>query len=127
MTTVQPRGVGMARTFRWVWGILLLLSLLWICYGLTATGQAVNQVISATPTARPGGGPTADPTMLAAGTAIGASIGGGIGLAFFLCSGLPLAFIFGLLYWRNGVAIRRAREHAELINATVAASKPGGQ
>lgn len=127
MTTVQPRGVGMARTFRWVWGILLLLSLLWICYGLTATGQAFSQVVSATPTGQANAIATADPQVVKAGTVIGASIGGGIGLAFFLCSGVPLALIFGLLYWRNGVAIRRAREHAEIINATVAASKTGGQ
>lgn len=106
----------MNRTFRWIWGILFLLSIVWICYGLTATGAAVNQVISVTPSPRAGA--TANPTMVAAGTALGAVVGGGLGVTVFLCTGLPLALLFGFLYWRNGVAIRKAREHVEIVNAT---------
>ncbi len=33
------------------------------------------------------------------------------------CIGLPFAFLFGLLYWRNGVALRQARQHAEQVEA----------
>ena len=117
----KPKGVGMARTFRWIWGILTLASCGWIFYGISATGTAVNQVISTTPTAIVNAAgtllPTADPELVQAATAIGASIGGGLGLAFFLCSGIPLFLFFAFLYWRNGAAIRRAREHTETIDA----------
>lgn len=114
----------MNRTFRIVWGLLTLLACGWIAYGLLATGAAFTKVVTdATMTPQiiqnAQGTPVAtrDPALVSAGTAVGATIGGGLGVAFFLCTGLPLLLIFGFLYWRNGVAMRRAKEHAETIEA----------
>lgn len=119
--TTKPKGVGLARTFRWVWGILTLMSCGWIVYGLSATSSAVTQVISITPTVITNAAgtplPTADPELVQAATVIGAGIGGSITIGIVLCTGVPLFLFFGFLYWRNGVAIRRAREHAETIDA----------
>lgn len=113
----------MNRTFRIVWGLLTLASCGWIVYGIAATSQAVSTVVSITPSAQvitnAAGTPvaTVDPKLSANATAAGAAIGGGLGLTFFICTGgIPLA-LFGFLYWRNGVAMRNAKQHAETIEA----------
>ena len=98
---VKP-DVRMQRFWRTIWGILTLLSIGWICYGVYASSMAYSQVASQT-TSEAGKG--------------GAAIGASIGLTGFLCIGVPLFILFAVLYWRNGVAIRRAYEHAEMMDA----------
>lgn len=97
--------IGLAGVFRAVWGILLLLSLGWICYGVTSTAGIVGNQLN-TSEARNSEG-------FQAGTVIG----GGLGLTFFLCTGVPLLLLFGILYWRNGVAIRETKKHNQTIQA----------
>jgi hypothetical protein len=97
--------IGLAKTFRIVWGILTLLAMSWLCYGLTTVSNvASNQLESAT---------ARSSDAYQAGTAIGASLG----IGFFLCTGFPFLLLFGFLYWRNGVAIREAKRHAQTIEA----------
>lgn len=114
----------MQRTFRLIWGLLTLASCGWLIYGVAATGNAVGQVVTQpTPTtvviknAQGTAVATSDPQLIQGAQALGATIGGGIGLTLFLCTGLPGLVVFGFLYWRNGVAMRRAKEHAETIEA----------
>lgn len=99
--TYEPN-VRMQRFWRTIWGILTLLSMGWLCYGVYASTMAYNEVASKT-TSEAGKG--------------GAAIGASIGLTGFMCIGVPLFILFAVLYWRNGVAIRRAYEHAEMMNA----------
>ena len=114
----------MKRTFRIVWGLLTLASCGWIAYGLLATGSAFTQVVTeATPTtaviSNSLGTPVAtlDAKVAQGAKALGATVGGGLGVVFFLCTGLPFLLIFGFLYWRNGVAMRQEKQHAETIEA----------
>lgn len=97
--------ITMARTFRIVWGLLTLAALGWVCYGLTVTSGAVGSQLGTTTAQRS--------EAFQAGTLIG----GGLGVGFFLCTGLPFLLLFGFLYWRNGVAIRESKRHAETIQA----------
>ena len=101
----EPSGVGTARFFRIVWGILTLISLAWMCYGITVTASVTNDQLETTQ--------ALNSEAYQAGTVLGASAG----LSFFLCSGLPFLLVFGLLYWRNGVAIREAQRHEQTIKA----------
>lgn len=94
--------VGMQRVWRNIWGVLTLLSVVWMCYGFVASSNAYSSVVSTN---------TSD--AYKSGAAIGATAGIGI----FLCTGIPFFLLFVILYWRNGVAIRRAKDHAEMINA----------
>lgn len=121
---VVPKGrMGTLRTLQTFWGVLTLLSLAWICGGVLLTGQAVSEVVSVTPTTalirNTAGTPvaTVNPTAVAVGTAIGATISSGLGITFFLCTGIPFLLIFAFLYWRNGVALRSERQHAERLAA----------
>lgn len=101
----STENIGLARTFRIVWGLLTLLAVGWLCYGLTTVSNvASNQLDSAV---------ARNSEAYQAGTAIGASLG----IGFFLCTGLPFLLLFGFLYWRNGVAIREAKRHAQTIEA----------
>jgi hypothetical protein len=102
---VRSEGTGTASFFRIVWGILTLLSIGWMCYGLTVTATVTNNQLE-TAQAR-------SSEAYQAGTMLGASAG----LSFFVCSGLPFLLVFGLLYWRNGVAIREAKRHEQTIEA----------
>lgn len=97
----QPK-VKMQRIWRNIWGLLTLASLGWMCYGFFASTNAYSQVAGQSTS-----------TAYQSGAAIGATAGIGI----FLCSGIPFFLLFVILYWRNGVAISRAKEHAEMINA----------
>jgi hypothetical protein len=101
--------VGTQRFLRNLWGIITLLSCGWIAFGLIATSSAVNQVMS---TPVPG-----DETMQAAAV-VGTGLGAGLGITFFVCTGLPFFLFAAILYWRNGVAIRQAQQHTEMVNAT---------
>jgi hypothetical protein len=97
--------IGMAGVFRVVWGLLTLLAVGWIGYGLLTsldvTGTQLNSAAARS----------------SQGFQAGTLIGGGIGITFFLCTGLPFFLIFGLLYWRNGVAIRETKKHNQMIAA----------
>lgn len=113
----------MNRAFRWIWGIATLLSCGWIVYGLAATSAVVSQVASVTPTVQvvknAAGTPvaTVDPKLIQAAAAAGTVVGAGISTTIFLCTGIPALLLFGFLYWRNGVAMRNAKQHAETIDA----------
>jgi hypothetical protein len=73
----STENIGLARTFRIVWGILTLLAMGWLCYGLTTVSSvASNQLESVA---------ARSSDAYQAGTAIGASLG----IGFFLCTGLP--------------------------------------
>lgn len=94
--------VRMQRFWRTIWGILTIISIGWMCYGLYAASTAYSTVASKQTTEAGKGG---------------AAIGASIGFTGVLCIGVPFFLLFVVLYWRNGVAIRRAEEHAETINA----------
>lgn len=104
MPTYEPvvAQVGMQRVWRNIWGILTILSMGWMCYGVYASTVAYSEV--------------AGKTASEAGKG-GAAIGASIGLTGFICVGAPFFILFVVLYWRNGVAIKRAQEHAEMMNA----------
>lgn len=97
----EPK-VRMQRIWRTIWGVLTLLSIGWMCYGLVASSNAYSQVAG-----------QSSSEAYKSGAAIGATAGIGI----FLCTGIPFFLLFVILYWRNGVAISRAKEHAEMLNA----------
>lgn len=103
--TPKASSTGTEHFFRIVWGVLTLISLAWMCYGVTVTATVTNDQLE-TVSAR-------NSEAYQAGTMLGASAG----LSFFVCSGLPFLLIFGLLYWRNGVAIREARRHDQTLQA----------
>lgn len=110
---VPDAKVGFNRTMRWITGILALLSLLWICYGVSISGQAFQAVVSTPVNAAGFDAETAD-ALQTAGIA-GAGLGAGLGMTFFVCSGLPFALFFGFLFWRNGTVIARKREHDQTL------------
>lgn len=93
---------SMAGCFRWVWGILTILALLWLVYGCSVSVNAGNTITSAYGFAN-------TPENQA-----GAFIGS---MAVFFCIGAPLLLIFGILYWRNGVAIRETKKHNQMVDA----------
>lgn len=98
---VSVPGESGYKFWRVVWGVLTLASMAWLCYGISISSSAYTTVASKSATD--------------AGKA-GAAIGASLGIGVFLCTGgLPLLF-FGLLYWRNGVGLRNARRHQELID-----------
>lgn len=90
------------RVWRNIWGVLALLSMGWICYGLYASTMAFGQV--ATPTA-------------SKATHAGATIGASLGIGIYLCTGLPFLVIFLYAYSRAGAAIRSERQHQEMLEA----------
>lgn len=94
--------VGMQRVWRNIWGVLTILAMGWMCYGVYVSTMAYSEV--------------AGKTSSEAGKG-GAAIGASIGLTGVLCTGVPFFVLFLVLYWRNGVAIKRAQEHAEMMTA----------
>lgn len=128
---VKAQNRSIHHTLRLFWGFLILLSCGWMSYGVMGTGVFVDRVMSATPErlsimpTLQGSDPATRATIQAfsdnaqlATRGIGALLGAQLGLGFFLCTGMPLFWIFVLFYWRNGVAIRQERHHAEMVNAT---------
>lgn len=89
----------MNRLWRIVWGIVFLASIAWLVIGFAA--------LSSSPGTQASG----------AAAEIGAAAGTGLTALTVLCLGAVPALIAGFLYWRNGVAMRHAREHAETIEA----------
>lgn len=96
-----------------LFGVLALLSLAWICYGVFTASSVASNMLSATVT--PAGNLDAETAQAA--RAAGVGIGAGIGLTFFLCSGLPLFVLFSLLSWRNSVGLRKEQMHREQLEA----------
>lgn len=94
-------------------GVLFLVSLAWVCYGLTLSSAAFSNTVGVRVT--PSGNLTAEDTQ-ALRTA-GAGIGAGLGVTFFLCSGLPFALFFGLMSWRNSVGLKNEQRHKEQLAA----------
>lgn len=92
----------MAKFFQFIWGIATLLSLGWLCYGMSIVLNVTDRQMA-----------RATSEAAQAGTAIGA----GISSSIVLCTALPMLLIFGFLYWRNSVAIREARKHEQTIEA----------
>lgn len=141
---VKPR-TGMMHFWRWVWGVAVLLSCGWMTYGVVVTGQLVERVTPPPlPTIQPfptiGPFPTINSPYLppvsidtgainelsAASAELMESSGElarllpgllatRLSLTFFLCTGLPVFLLAVILYWRNGVAIRSERQHAEML------------
>lgn len=85
--------------------ILAILALAWIGYGLSVTSQVTNKQLQQADVQASG--------AAQAGTAIGASIATSV----FLCTGLPLFFLFALLAWRNSVGLTNKKRHEEMLAA----------
>lgn len=85
--------------------ILACLCLLWIAYGCTTVNRVTDKQLQTQQ--------VQTSSAAQAGTLIGASIG----LTIFLCTGVPLFFLFALLAWRNGVGITNKKRHEETIAA----------
>lgn len=94
-----------------IFGVLFVLSLAWLCYGMVATSNAVDDVTSEQVEADEF---NSAETRQAARD-LGAGIGASISLAFFFCTGLPFLLLFGLLAWRNGAGHATERRHLETL------------
>lgn len=100
---------GVAGCLRIFWGIGFFLAIGWMCYGIARAASFTDQQMRTAAVFSEESRQATD--MLAAGFA------GGLGVVFFLCTGLPILFITGLFYWRNGVAIRETKKHNQMIRA----------
>lgn len=98
-----------------IWGVFAVLALGWVCFGVFASGSALDEVTS-TPVATVEG---VEQANLQTARDAGATIGAGLGLTFFLCSGLPFLILFLLLAWRNNAGYRNEERHLETLNARV--------
>ncbi len=93
--------------------LLALLALGWIVLGYFASGESLGELKTDINTEYQ------SETQRDAAEA-GAAIGTGIGFTgFFLCPGLLLLAVFGLLSWRNAVGLRNEKRHREMIEATL--------
>lgn len=137
---IKPHNRSIHHIFRLLWGILMLLSCGWMSYGFIAAGDLINRIdaIPPVPTLRPL--PTINtinmPELsrstrelsdnlqaLSASTdqlvrAGGKLVGTNLSIYYTMCTGLPFFLFFLLLYWRNGIALRQERHHAEMVNVT---------
>lgn len=137
---VKPKDRSVHHILRLFWGMLMLLSCGWMSYGFIAASDLMDRIdaIPASPTLRPL--PTINdpnfPELSRSTTELSNSLqalststdelvrGGGkligaqLSISYTVCTGLPF-FLFSLvLYWRNGIAMRQERHHAEMVNAT---------
>lgn len=96
------RNIKSLKRWRTIWGILTLLALGFICYGLTASANAFTKT-------------TANNTSDAyqAGAFLGAGAGS---LIYLVCGGLPF-LLFLVFYLRAGGAIRSEQQHQEMLDA----------
>lgn len=94
-------------------GVLFLISLAWVCYGLSLSSAAFSNTVAMQVT--PSGNLSAEETQTL--RTAGAGIGASIGVGFFLCTGLPLALFFGLMSWRNSVGLKNEQRHKEQLEA----------
>lgn len=85
--------------------VLAILCLLWIAYGCTSAGQVTSKQLQSQQ--------AQSSTAYQAGTLIGTSVISTV----FLCTGVPLFFLFALLAWRNGVGLTNKKRHEETIAA----------
>ena len=96
------RNINSLKRWRTIWGILTLLSLAFICYGLTASANAFTRTTAGN-----------DNEAFQAGAAIGASAGS---LIFIVCGGIPF-LLFLVFYLRAGGVIRSEQQHQEMLEA----------
>lgn len=97
-----PNRTRSLRIWRNIWGVLALLSMAWMCYGLAASSSAFSQAAEKNSS-----------EAYQAGAALGASMGIGV----FICTGLPFLLIFLFAYGRAGASIRSERQHRETLEA----------
>lgn len=87
-------------------GVLVLLSIAWMVFGLFASGDAYTEVTTENAA-------TAESDLEIAAGEAGAAIGAGLGIIVFLCTGIP-AFLFSLIiYWQMGRSIQRDKDQKE--------------
>lgn len=96
------RNINSLKRWRTIWGILTLLALGFICYGLTASASAFTKTAARNSS-----------DAYQAGAAIGAGAGS---LIFIVCGGLPF-ILFLVFYLRAGGAIRSEQHHQEMLEA----------
>ena len=96
------RNINSLKRWRTIWGILTLLSLAFICYGLFASANAFTETTAGNPS-----------DAYQAGAAIGAGAGS---LIFIVCGGIPF-LLFLVFYLRAGGAVRSEQQHQEMLEA----------
>jgi preprotein translocase subunit YajC len=101
---------------RRIWGILFLLSLAWMGYGLLVTAQATDTAMESA-AQRQAGMSEEERELAEAGTTIGVGFGAGLSLTTFFCTGAPFALLFGVLYFRAGDRQQRDKQHKEMLAA----------
>lgn len=95
----------MNHVFRWVWGILSLLSCGWLVIGLTVLSSATDKQMASAQ------------AQQSAAYGLGTLAAAGGSTLVVLCTGVPALLLFAFLFWRNGVAIRESKRHEETIAA----------
>jgi hypothetical protein len=88
----------------WLFALLALCSVCYMCYGFTITSSVVSSAMS-TPAATLDSLVSTDAKTVWNSMAV---ISGSLSIIVFLCTGLPLMLIFSLFAWRNSVGVRRA-------------------
>lgn len=91
---------------RWFWAIVAILALGWIVAGFAASGNALEGTLATS------GNATSQTAF-----EVGAAVGVGLSVTFFLCTGFPIFLLASLLYWRNGVGLKRDKQHKEQLEA----------
>jgi hypothetical protein len=87
-------------------GLLVLLSMGWICFGIYASTAAFDEVTQENAA-------TAQTELEREAGDAGAAIGASLGLGAFFCTGIPL-FLFSLVvYWQMGRSIQRVKDNKE--------------
>lgn len=90
------------RRWRNIWGVMLLLTMGGTCAWLASAAGAFERVT----------GDSASEAYRA-----GAALGTTAGMGVIACIAAPALLLFGVLYWRAGVAMRSERQHQETIEA----------
>lgn len=103
----------MTTFFRGLWGILVLLSIGWMCVGFSVTSQSAQEVDA-----------EYNDAQSEAASDLGVGVGASISLIFFVCTGLPAFLLSSVLYWRNGVKIREDKRHREQMDVLKQAANP---
>jgi hypothetical protein len=103
-----------------LWSILGAFALLYMCGGIFLTTGASSVNITEADKRRAAAtlaaqGVEFDEEMYMAGAGIAKAGILGLGVPFFLCSGLPFVFIFGLLANSNRRAIREEKRHQQQL------------
>jgi hypothetical protein len=88
----------------WLFALLTLGSVCYMCYGCTLTSTVVSNAMRA-PTATLDSLGTTDAKTIWNSMAV---VGGSLSVVVYLCTGIPLMIGFGVLAWRNAIATRKA-------------------